>query len=139
MTICGLNIIWKSLEKDSTKICSLLPKQTHANPAFNESPVISICWYLEFLDSRNYFLFVKIFRSKHIFQQIILFTYFIHFSSSFINPMVYALRISEFRQGLNLFYFRGQENSNTGRINMAADHNNLKLTFKQEVMEDTKL
>ena len=56
------------LEKDSAKICSLLPKQTHANPAFDESPVISICWHFEFLDPRNYFLFVKIFRSKHIFK-----------------------------------------------------------------------
>ena len=53
--------------------------------------------------------------------------------------MVYALRIPEFRQGLHLFCFRSQENSNTGRNNMAADHNNLKFTFKQEVMEDTKL
>ena len=70
---------------------------------------------------------------------ILLFTYFIHFSSSFINPMVYALRIPEFRQGLHLFCFRSQENSNTGRNNMAADHNNLKLSFKQEVMEDTKM
>ena len=56
------------LEKDSAKICFLLPKQTNANPAFDESPVISICWYLEFLDPRNYFLFVKTFRSKHIFK-----------------------------------------------------------------------
>ena len=53
--------------------------------------------------------------------------------------MMYALRIPEFRQGLHLFCFRSQENSNKGRNNMAADHNNLQLTFKQEVMEDTKL
>ena len=53
--------------------------------------------------------------------------------------MVYALRIPEFRQGLHLFCIRSQENSNTGRNNMAADRNNLKLTFKQEVLEDTKL
>ena len=43
------------LEKDSAKIRSLSPKQRHANPAFNESPVISICWYFEFLDPRNYY------------------------------------------------------------------------------------
>ena len=53
--------------------------------------------------------------------------------------MVYALRIPEFRQGLYFFCFRSQENSNTGRNNMAADHNNLKLSFKPQVMEDTKL
>ena len=53
--------------------------------------------------------------------------------------MMYALRIPEFRQGLYFFCFRSQENSNKGRNNMAADHNNLKLTFKQEVVEDTKL
>ena len=70
---------------------------------------------------------------------ILLAIYFIHFSSSFINSMMYALRIPESRQGLYFFCFRSQEKSNTGRNNMAADHNNLKLTFKQEVMEDTKL
>ena len=53
--------------------------------------------------------------------------------------MVYALRIPEFRQGLNLFCFRSQENINAERNNVVADHNNLKLTFNQEVMEDTKL
>ena len=82
--------------------------------------------------------FLRFFGQK-ISSNIFLFTYFIYFSSSFINPMVYALRIPEFRQGLYFFCFRSQENSNTGRNNMAADHNNLKLTFKQEVMEDTKL
>ena len=70
---------------------------------------------------------------------ILLFTYFVYSSSSFINPMVCALRIPEFRQGLNSFCFRSQENINAGRNNMAADHNNLKFTFKQDVMEDTKL
>ena len=53
--------------------------------------------------------------------------------------MMYALRIPEFRQRWHLFCFRSQVNSNTGRKYMAADHNNLKFSFKQEVMEDTKL
>ena len=79
------------------------------------------------------------FFGQNISSNILLFTYFIYFTSSFINPVVYALRMPEFRQGLHLAYFRSQENINAGRNNMAADYKNLQLTFKQEVMEDTKL
>ena len=58
------------LEKDSAKICSLLPKQTHANPAFDESPVITICWYTlsSWIPAIIFYLLLKIFRSKHIFK-----------------------------------------------------------------------
>ena len=136
VTICGLNIvIWRKIQQKSvprhqnrdmqiqrlTKTLSLVSVGTLSSWI----PVI-ILYFLRFF-------------GQNISSNVLLFTYFIYFSSSFINPMVYALRIPEFRQGLHLFCFRSQENSNTGRNNMAADHNNLKLSFKQDVMEDTKL
>ena len=135
VTICGLNIvIWRKIQQKSvpchqnrdmqiqrlTKALSLVSVGTLS------SWIPAIIFYLLRFFGQNTSL------------NILLFTYLIHFSSSFINPMVYALRIPEFRQVLHLFCFRSQENSNTGRNNMAADRNNLQLTFKQEVMEETK-
>ena len=65
-------------------------------------------------------------------------------SSSFVNPMVYALRIHEFEQALNLLCFRRHGEMVLGRererVNIAAaDLNDKQLTFQQEVLEDTKL
>ena len=65
-------------------------------------------------------------------------------SSSFVNPMVYALRIAEFEQALNLLCFRRHGEMVLGRererVNIAAaDLNDKQLTFEQEVLEDTKL
>ena len=70
VTICGLNIVtWRKIQQKSVHCYQKNNANKHANPAFDESSVISICWYLEFLDPRNYYLFVKIFRSKHIFKR----------------------------------------------------------------------
>ena len=83
-------------------------------------------------------------------------TYFIYFSNSFINPILYALRIPDFKEALSLCCFTRHEvmssQENAGRDEMAAhltqviqrrtltvDQNNLKLTFEQENVEDTKL
>ena len=83
-------------------------------------------------------------------------TYFTYFSNSFINPIVYALRIPDFREALSLCSFTRHEvmssQENAGRDEMAADlalviqrrtltvdQNNLKLTFEEETVEDTKL
>ena len=136
VTICGLNIvIWRKIQQKSVSCHQnrdmQLQRLTKALSLVSVGTLSS--WIPAIIIS-----FLRFFGQK-ISSNIFLFTYFIYFSSSFINPMVYALRIPEFRQGLYFFCFRSQENSNTGRNNMAADHNNLKLTFKQEVMEDTKL
>ena len=78
-----------------------------------------------------------------------LITYFTYFSNSFINPIVYALRIPDFKEALSLCCFTRHEVmsnlENARRDEMAAhlapviqrrtltmDHNNLKLTFEQE-------
>ena len=83
-------------------------------------------------------------------------TYFIYFSNSFINPILYALRIPDFKEALSLCCFTRHEvmssQENAARDEMAAhltlviqrrtltvDQNNLKLTFEQENVEDTKL
>ena len=89
-------------------------------------------------------------------NNISLITYFTYFSNSFINPIVYALRIPDFKEALSLCCFTRHEvmssQENAGRDEMAAhlalviqrrtltvDHTNLKLTFEQETVEDTKL
>ena len=136
VTICGLNIvIWRKMQQKSVPCHQnrdmQLQRLTKALSLVSVGTLSS--WIPAIIIS-----FLRFFGQK-ISSNIFLFTYFIYFSSSFINPMVYALRIPEFRQGLNLFCFRSQENINAGRNNMVADHNNLKLTFNQEVMEDTKL
>ena len=89
-------------------------------------------------------------------NNISLITYFTYFSNSFINPIVYALRIPDFKEALSLSCFTRQEvmssQENAGRDEMTAhlapviqrrtltmDLNKLKLTFEQENVEDTKL
>ena len=89
-------------------------------------------------------------------NNISLITSFTYFSNSFINPIVYALRIPDFKEALSLCCFTRHEvmssQENAGRDEMAAhlapviqrrtlamDHNKLKLTFEQENVEDTKL
>ena len=136
VTICGLNIvIWRKIQQKSVPCHQnrdmQLQRLTKALSLVSVGTLSS--WIPAILIN-----FLRFF-GQNVSSNIFLFTYFIYSSSSFINPMVYALRIPEFRQSLHLFYFRSQENTNIGRNNMAADHNNLELTFKQEVMEDTKL
>ena len=76
-------------------------------------------------------------------ENIFLLTLFIHFTSSFINPIVYALRIPDSRQSLDFFCFRRQEvresEGNAGRADIASNHNKVQLTFEREIAEDTKL
>ena len=76
-------------------------------------------------------------------ENILLLTLFIHFTSSFINPILYALRIPESRQPLDFFCFRRHEvkesEENAGRADLAPNHNKVQLTFEREIVEDTKL
>jgi len=76
-------------------------------------------------------------------ENIFLLTLFIHFASSFINPIVYALRIPESRQSLDFFCFRRHEvkesEGNDGRADLASNQNKVQLTFEREIVEDTKL
>ena len=135
VTICGLNIIiWRKIQQKSVPC-----HQNRAMQIWRLTKTLSLVSVVTLSTMIPVIIpnLLRIFDQK-ISSNILLLTYFIHFSKSFINPMMYALRIPEFRQDLHLFCFRSQENSNTGRNNMAVDHNNLQLIFKQEVMEDTK-
>ena len=136
VTICGLSIIiWRRIQQKFVPCHQNREMQIQRlTKALSLVSVITLSTMIPAIIVN----LLRIFGQK-ISSNTLVFTYFIFFSRSFINPMMYALRIPEFRQGLHLFCFRSQENSNTGRNNMAADHNNLKLSFKQEVMEDTKM
>ena len=136
VTICGLSIIiWRKIQQKSVSCHQNREMQIQRlTKALSLVSVVTLSTMIPAIIVN----LLRIFDQK-ISSNTLLFTYFIFFSRSFINTMMYALRIPEFRQGLHLFCFRSQENSNTGRNDMAADHNNLKLTFEQEVMEDTKL
>ena len=136
VTICGLNIVtWRKIQQKSVHCYQNRHMQIQRlTKALSLVSVGTLSSWIPAI-----IIYLLRFFGQNTSLNVLLFTYFIHFSSSFINPMMYALRIPEFRQGLHLFCFRSQENSNTGRNNMAADHSNLKLTFKQEVMEDTKM
>ena len=63
----------RHLEKVSAKNCSLSPKQSHANSAFNETPVNSICCHFEFFKSfcttQHIFDVLHDFGFAHIFFQ----------------------------------------------------------------------
>ena len=89
-------------------------------------------------------------------NNISLITYFTYFSNSFINPIVYALRIPDFKDALRLCCFTKHEvmksEENAAGEEMAADltlviqrqtltvdHSILQLTFEQEIVQDTKL
>ena len=74
----------RHLEKVSAKSCSLSPKQSHANSAFNESPVNSV------VTSSS----LRVFAARNISSTFfMILASLIFFSSSFVNPMVYALWI----------------------------------------------
>ena len=96
------------------------------------------------------------FLGYRISNNISIITYFTYFSNSFINPLLYALRIPDFKEAVSLSCFTRHEvmssQENVGRDEMAAhlspviqrrtltvDHNILQLTFEQENVEDTKL
>ena len=87
------------------------------------------------------------FLGYRISNNVFLMTCFAFYFNSFINPVVYALRIPDFKEALSLCCFTSHEamssNENSGRDDMAADltvdHNNLQLTFEREIVKDTKL
>ena len=96
------------------------------------------------------------FLGYRISNNISLITSFIFFFNSFINPILYALRIPDFKEALSLCCFTRREvirsQENAGRDEMAAaltlviqrrtltvDHNILQLTFEQKIVQDTKL
>ena len=96
------------------------------------------------------------FLGYRISNNVFLMTCFAFYFNSFINPIVYALRIPDFKEAISLCCFTRHEvmssQENAGRDEMVAHlapviqrrtftmyHTNLKLTFEQENVENTKL
>ena len=85
--------------------------------------------------------FISIFRF-HMSTYILLLNSLIYLSNLFINPIVYALRIPEFKEAWRLCCAVRREikesEENTGRVNMAADHI-IMYSSLSNIVEDTKL
>ena len=85
--------------------------------------------------------FISIF-GFHMSTYILLLNSLIYLSNLFIKPIVYALRIPEFKEAWRLCYAVRREikesEENTGRVNMAADHI-IMYSSLSNIVEDTKL
>ena len=140
LTICGFNIgIWRKCQQKTTS--------HHQNRALQNQRLTKALILVSISTSCSWFPtiiynLISIFGYK-MSENIFLLTLFIHFTSSFINPIVYALRIPESRQSLDFFCFRRREvkhsKGNTRRADIASNHNKVQLTFEREIVEDTKL
>ena len=150
LTICGLNIgIWRKFQQ---KTLPHLHNRALQNKRLTKALMfVSLMSLISWLPPIvwNFADFLKYKMSDNIF----LVTFFMYFFNSLINPVVYALRIPEFKQALNQCCFarkkmrRSQENLKGNemaadltlvmhRRTLTTDHNNLQLTFKQEIVDN---
>ena len=150
LIICGLNIgIWRKFQR---KTVPHLQNRALQNQRLTKALMfVSVMALSSWLPMVVYNLadFFEYKMSDNIF----LVTFFMYFSNSLINPVVYALRIPEFKQALNQCCFarkkmrRSQENLKGNemaadltlvmhRRTLTTDHNNLQLTFKQEIVDN---
>ena len=149
----GLNFsIWRKIQQQ--------PVPHHQNRALQRRRLtktlllVSLIALVSWLPPLVYSLIA--FLGYRISNNISLITSFTYFSNSFINPILYALRIPDFKEALSLSCFTKHEvmsnEENAGRDEMAADltlviqrrtltvdHNILQFTFEQEIVQDTKL
>ena len=150
LIVCGLNIgIWRKFQQ---KTVPHLQNRALQNQRLTKALMfVSVMTLSSWLPSVAYNLadFFEYKMSDNIF----LVTFFMYFSNSLINPVVYALRIPEFKQALNQCCFarkkvrRSQENLKGNemaadltlvmhRRTLTTDHNNLQLTFEQEIVDN---
>ena len=145
LTICGLNIgIWRKFKQKTPS--------HQQNRAFQQQRLTKALLYVSVFTLISWIpiSLCNLIGSfgYNIHDHILLLAYFMYLSSSFINPVVYAIRIPEFRQALpNVCCFRRRalmdSEGNMERFNMVtADHNHSQLTFEQKIVhggQDTKL
>ena len=145
LTICGLNIgIWRKFKRKTPS--------HQQNRAFQQQRLTKALLYVSVFTLISWIpiSLCNLIGSfgYNIHDHILLLTLFMYLSSSFMNPVVYAIRIPEFKQALpNTCCFRRQvlmdRKRNIERLNMAAaDHNHAQLTFEQKIVHggnDTKL
>ena len=150
LIICGLNIgIWRKFQQ---KTVPHLHNRALQNKRLTKALMfVSVMALSSWLPAVVYNLadFFEYKMSDNIF----LVTLFMYFSSSFINPVVYALRIPEFKQALNQCCFArkkvtGSQGNLKGnemaadltlviqRRTLTTDRNNLQLTFEQEIVDN---
>ena len=150
LTICGLNIgIWRKFQQ---KTLPHLHNRALQNKRLTKALMfVCLMSLISWLPPIvwNFADFLKYKMSDNIF----LVTFFMYFFNSLINPVVYALRIPEFKQALNQCCFarkkvrRSQENLKGNemaadltlvmhRRTVTTDHNYLQLTFKQEIVDN---
>ena len=150
LTICGLNIgIWRKFQQ---KTVPHLHNRALQNKRLTKALMfVSVMALSSWLPAVVYNLadFFEYKMSDNIF----LVTLFMYFSSSFINPVVYALRIPEFKQALNQCCFArkkvtGSQGNLKGnemaadltlaiqRRTLTTDRNNLQLTFEQDIVDN---
>ena len=144
-TICGLNIgIWRKFKQKTPS--------HQQNRAFQQQRLTKALLYVSVFTLISWIpiSLCNLIGSfgYNIHDHILLLAYFMYLSSSFINPVVYAIRVPEFKQALpNVCCFRRRalmdSEGNMERFNMAAaDHNHAQLTFEQKIVhggQDTKL
>ena len=145
LTICGLNIgIWRKFKRKTPS--------HQQNRAFQQRRLTKALLYVSVFTLISWIpiCLCNLIGSfgYNIHDHILLLTLFMYLSSSFVNPVVYAIRIPEFKQALpNTCCFRRRalmgSKRNIERLNMAAaDHNHAQLTFEQKIVHggnDTKL
>ena len=150
LTICGLNIgIWRKFQQ---KTVPHLHNRALQNQRLTKALMfVSVMALSSWLPIVVYNLadFFEYKMSDNIF----LVTFFLYFFNSFINPVVYALRIPEFKQALYQCCFtrkkvtRSQGNLKGNemaadltlvmhRRTLSIDHNNLQLTFEQRIIDN---
>ena len=153
LIISGLNfVVWRKIQQQTVP--------HHQNRVLQRRPLtktlllVSLIAMGSWLPPSIYNLIA--FLGYRMSNNISLITSFTYFSNSFINPILYALRIPDFKEALSLSCFTRPEvmssQESAGRDEMAAhlapviqrrtltmDHTNLKLTFEPKNVEDTKL
>ena len=152
---CGCNIgIWRNVKRGS-----IAPQQQNRTEQNNLLTKTLLFVSISSLLSWTPLIVVQYLRYSGFYDSPITFYMAVIFNKSnfFVNPIVYALRIPEFRQALGLCCFRSLavikkiRQDNEGSDNRAAaltpvtqlrtlptDPSHLQLAFKQEIM-DTKL
>ena len=154
LIVCGLNIgIWKKFQHGT--IVSHQQNRASQNQRLTETLLfVSIVALASWLPIIVYYFLIHIFKLFIPFNISKMAVFLLYFNS-FVNPLVYALRIPEFKQALVLCCVGRQSvmngEDNEGRDNRTAvltpvkqlrtlptDPSHLQLAFKQEIM-DTKL
>ena len=153
--VCGLNIgIWRKFQQRS--LASQQKNRTAQSRRLTKTLLfVSVIALSSWLPSVIH-LSLKVFLGEFpIPLSVFYVTLFLFYSNSLVNPILYVLRISEFKQALGLCCFRRQavinREGNEGRDNRAValtpvtqlrtlptDPCHLQLAFKQKIM-DTKL